>query len=359
MKGTAVLFEPLPIGRLGVRRDDDKVVVGTDFSSFAYMLEEFVSLAALEIAIPKSFPESAALSDAPELLKQRITVIDDTAEFEAADRILHPLIKELGIEINRDTGELGRPHDLPQSVFFSVQRIRRDVRCMALGLNHSLHVDLSPTVAVSLSKELRERVQRSDTRALLANFEGLFSYYEDLEFSPVTPPPSMPAAMISIFDRLVNDPQYLELSETVSSLSDPRHRRGALSRVRSLWRAMISSNTNMTGWNYVAKVIKVWTGVPIPEANTLSVLVSGRTLPPPVDFHAARKRALRMWMTSGKHDVPYSRSGTPLSKEEIDWLPPCTSVEASRSGDSKLSLGKVGELLEILSNWEKNRAASR
>ena len=57
MQGMSVLFEPLPIGRLGVRKDDQQVVLGTDFSSFAYMLEEFISLAVLRIAIPKSFPE--------------------------------------------------------------------------------------------------------------------------------------------------------------------------------------------------------------------------------------------------------------------------------------------------------------
>lgn len=88
MKGMKVLFEPLPIGRLGVRKDDENVVLGKDFSSFAYMLEEFISLAALQIAIPKSFPEAAALSDAPELLKRRITIIDDDSENEATERLL-------------------------------------------------------------------------------------------------------------------------------------------------------------------------------------------------------------------------------------------------------------------------------
>ena len=75
MKHMRVLFEPLPIGRLGVRREDEEVIVGTDFSTFAYMLEEFVSIAAIEIAIPSSFPEVAALSDAPELLKPRLVEV--------------------------------------------------------------------------------------------------------------------------------------------------------------------------------------------------------------------------------------------------------------------------------------------
>lgn len=358
MKGTTVLFEPLPIGRLGVRRDDEEVVLGTDFSSFAYMLEEFVSLAALKIAIPKSFPEVAALSEAPELLKRRITVIDDVAEIEAAERILYPLMKDLEISINSDTGELHKPRDLPRSVFSAVQRIRRDVKCLALGFNHSLHIDLDSKLAASSSRKLREHVQQPDARAILANLEGFFSYYEDLEFDSVTPPPDVPAGMITIFDRLLNDPQYLRLSETVASLSDPRHRRRALSEIRALGRAIMSSNVITTGWNYIAKIIKVWTGVPVPETNTLSILVSNKTLPPLVDLRAARERAVKMWMASAKHDVPCRRSGTPLTEDEVDWLPPCASLQASRPGDSKLSLGTVGELLEILQNFQEGRITS-
>lgn len=187
MKGMAILFEPLPIGRLGVRRDDEVVVLGTDFSSFAYMLEEFVSLAALRIAIPKSFPEVSALSEAPDLLKRRITVIDDAAEMQAAERILHPLMKELGIAINGETGELDKPRDLPQSIFSAVQRIHRDVRCLALGLNHSLQIDLNSQSAISTSRKLREHFQQPDTRAILASLEGFFSYYEDVKSIPSLP----------------------------------------------------------------------------------------------------------------------------------------------------------------------------
>lgn len=161
--------------------------------------------------------------------------------------------------------------------------------------------------------------------------------------------------MISIFDRLVNDPQYLKLSETVVSLSDPRLRRGALSQARALGRAVMSSSVIATGWNYVAKIIKVWTGVPVPETNALSVLVSNRTLPPLVDLHAARERALKMWLASANHQIPYRRSGKPLSEGEVDWLPPSASLRASRPGDQYLSLGMIGELRKILQKFEESR----
>ena len=145
-KGMQILYEPLPIGRLGVKKDDETIVVGTDFSSFAYMLEEFIGLAALRIAIPKSFPETAALADAPTLLKPRITIIDDDTEHQTIERLLHPIIQELKIVIDDTTGKLSKPRNLPKSVFLAMQRIRRDLKCMALGFNHSLCIDLNPSL---------------------------------------------------------------------------------------------------------------------------------------------------------------------------------------------------------------------
>ena len=360
MQGMKVLFEPLPIGRLGVRKEDENIVVGTDFSSFAYMLEEFISLAALQIAIPKSFPEAAALSDAPELLKRRIAIVDDDPEHEATKRLLDPLMKEFGIAIDETTGEPFKPTNLPQSVFVATQRIRRDLKCMALGLNHSLHVDVDSNLALSSLRELRECVRQPNTRAILASLEGFYSCYEDIEFDSIGIQPKAPAGIVSVFDQLVNDPQYLELSQTVAVLSDPSQRRRALSRLRAIGRNIMSSNVITTGWNYTAKLMKVWTGVPLPDSSALlSILGTSKALPSLVNLRAARERAIRMWMASANHNVPYRRSGTPLSGDEIIWLPPNKSLRASDPGDSLLTLGTVGEILEALNSVQDSHIENR
>ena len=117
MKGRSLLFEPLPIARIGVRRNDDEVVMGTDFSTFGYMLEEFISLGTHQIAIPRSFPEISAISFAPQLLKQRIAIIDDGLEIESTDRLLRPLMTELDIALDDETGDLKKPTDLPLELF--------------------------------------------------------------------------------------------------------------------------------------------------------------------------------------------------------------------------------------------------
>ena len=359
LKRSILLFEPLPVARIGVRRDNDQVILGTDFSTFGYILEEFIGLGIQKIAIPKSFPEVSALSSAPQLLMRRISIIDDTCEIESVDRLLHPLMIQLGIKVDDNTGDLKKPKDLSQKLFSAFRQTRRDIKCMALGLNKSVQIDIDPNAAIASARVLRQVSHGPTSRIILANFEGFFSYYKEIEFNAVAPPTSVPATMISLFDELVNDSQYGEYSEAVAALSIPHRRSSALSKIRTLGRAMASSNVIARGWNFVAKSVNVWTGVPIPDSNTLSALVSDKSLPAIIDLQPARQRALTMWMSSADHELPYNRSGRPFPKEEVDWLPPLDSVSAQRPEATYLSLGTVGEIRERLQKFEKNRTTPR
>ena len=354
----ALLFEPLPIARLGVRRNDDVVVVGTDFSTFGFILEEFVSLGTNTIAIPASFPERSALSSSPPLLSQRIEIVDDTKEIESVNRLLHPLMSEMEISIDDHTGDLARPPNLSRRLFSTFLQIRRDLKCMALGLNKSLQIELYPNTARRSARRLRQISRKPNVRALLASLEGFFSYYEELEFNAVTPPKNTPQAMISLFDRLVNDPKYVEYCDSIATLPTPHLRSGALSRVRSVSRAIASSNIATSGWNYVTKLIMVGTGVPIPDSNILSTFVSNKTLPTIVDLLDARQHALQMWLSSCDLDVPYNRSGNPFPQGEVDWLAPVSSLSASHPGQAYLSLGTAGELGRQLQAFMNGRTSN-
>ena len=353
MLGATLLFEPLPIARLGVRRDNDAVVNATDFSSFGFILEEFVSLGVHKIAIPKSFPETAALSSAPQLLNSRIDIIDDTHEIKLADRLLLPLKNEMKIEIIDDTGNLKKPPNLSRELFSAFRRIRHDTKNLALGFNKSVQIELNPNSAKSASRTLRQATQNPESRTIFASIEGLLSYYNEIKFNAVAPPVSAPAAMISLFDRLMNDPQYSEYSEAVWMLGSAKNMQSALSRVRTAGQALSSSDSICKGWNFVSKVVNVCTSVPIPDSKFLSIFVSKRSFPTVVDLRQARQRALEMWRSSADHTVPYNRSGTPFPKNEVDWLPPLNSMSAPQPGEGYLHIGSVGELRNQLEAFKK------
>ena len=358
MKGATLLFEPLPIGRVGVRWVDDEVVLGTDYSSFAYILEEFIALGIHKIAIPKSFPEISALSSAPQLLKQRISMIDDAFEIESANRLLHPIMSELEINVDHETGNIRKPKRLPETLFSAVLRTRRDLKCLAVGLNKSVQIELDADSARTSARMLREVTNRPVSRTLLASIEGLLSYYEEVSFHALSPPLEVPRAMVSIFDRLVNDPHYMEYSEAVATLSVRHQRNAALSTIQRISRTIASSKIMASGWDYVTKAIKVCSGLPLPDSNVLSALFPGKSLPTVVDLQPARQRAIDMWVSSAEHDMPYNRSGSPFPKDEVDWIAPSNSIFAPRLGATYLSLGTVGELRGRLEAFLKNRTTS-
>lgn len=339
-----VLFEPLPMARIGVRRADQKVVIASDFSTFGFMLEEFISLGATKIALPKSCPEIRTLSDMPAMLRRRISIVDDAVEREFVNRVLHPIRTEFKVKITEETGQLGFPKDLDHNVKIAIQNVHRAAWRLGLGFNHSLRVAIDPKRALSAISHLRKRVSLSDSRLVLAQLAAFFNAYEDIQFNAPKPNINVPRELISVFDRVVNDSSYLEFSKAVGDLANPKTRCGALSRVRTAGRKFMSSRLITTTWDYAAKLIQGWTGAPIPESGELASFISDRTFPALVDLNRARQSALQMWVASSKTSEPCSRSGSPYSFDGVIWLPPLKSLSPTHPDDLGLTLGTVGDL---------------
>ncbi len=125
MSTTGILYESLPMVRLGVRDEYEEVIIAPDFSTAAYMLEEYLALATARISISKSSPEAKSISQFPKLLQKRILLINDDQEREAVSRILYPVLIELGIE-ERDSGlGLIYPSGMPCEVRRSFDILRK------------------------------------------------------------------------------------------------------------------------------------------------------------------------------------------------------------------------------------------
>ena len=97
-------------------------------------------------------------------------------------------------------------------------------------------------------RNLRGELHNEDARAILAQMEGVFSAYGKVTFeSPHPNVTAPPASLIALFDRLLNDPDYLQLSDAVSDLALPQKRRAALSRVRDCGRRACHERSRSEG----------------------------------------------------------------------------------------------------------------
>jgi hypothetical protein len=350
MRKSGILYDSLPMMRLGARDDTEEVVIAPDFSISAYMLEEYITLAAAKIAIPSSAPESKRLADLPALLRKRVRVIDDAAEREAISRLLHPVRVELGVKELKDGKQLRFPKTMPRDAQHTVRLIHKTLFQLAIGFNHGLQVSISPSTVQLAIRTIRKDLHDNDGRAILAQVEGLLAVYEDVTFESPRPPAAGPPELVSLFDRLLNDPNYLELSEAVSEIGTPQKRSAALSRVREWGRKLVTNVVFAKGWNYTGKVVKAWTGAPVPEADTLLTIISGKQFPLLVDLRDARKRAVRSWQGALNTRPPLSASGDEY--DGVSWILPGTPPENWDGGDiSTYTLGTVGELKAVLENF--------
>ena len=180
--------------------------------------------------------------------------------------------------------------------------------------------------------------------------------YEGVSFQAPTPPKNIPPIeIISVFDRLINDATYLEYSDCVAQLTDPSSRNKAMIKIRDLERGVRSLSFVSTGWNYAAKVIKAWSGVPVPESGAISSLIQGRSLPAFVDLQVARENAVSMWKKTDFVNSPLGRDGKSLGAGEILWIPPLNSMEIYSPDNKPFSnFGKVGDLLEALKKVQEH-----
>jgi hypothetical protein len=354
MREIGILYESIPIARMGAVREhadqplgESEVFVCADFSCFAYMLEEYIGYGAVSIVMPASAPEASFIDDMPPLLRNRILRMDDATEVEASRRILFGLRQSLGIKLS-DSGKFVYPKDFPHDHRWRISKIHSDLRRLAFGFNHGVQIEINPQRSTGILRSIREIANNADDRAVLAQVEGLLGYYTDLGFDARTPNDRAPGALITTFDRLINDPLYLEYSKSISELSSPVTRQGALVSLRRMANTAKSKQALATGWDFLTKVIKVWTGVPLPESKEIGAFVKGRNLPPLIDMTEARQRAVETWRNSDRTNKPLRRSDPVLSGANVRWLPPLPSMKIGGPNEAGSVLGSVAELLAAL-----------
>lgn len=354
MKKSEILYEPLPIGRIGVEKDTQEVIVAKDFSAFAQMIEEYICFGAVNIIMPSSSPEIEGLDQMPLLLKDRIKIIDDTKEIEIVNRLLHEVRNEFDAKINEETNFLKFPKKTPRAIIDSLDQIHIDVKKMSMGFNHGIQIGFNIQNSINALRIIREKVQNTSSRLVLAQFEGLLNQYEQVEFKTLTLPKNdTPASLIAVFDKLINDQTYLEFSDAVTQLSLPEKRENTIKSIKELTRTIGAKSYIPIGWDYLTKIIKVLSGVPLPESKDIAAVIKGKNIPQLVDLSIARNNALEMWKKSQFTNRPLRRDGQPIDSKNIVWLPPLDSMKIRSEDNRSFSLGNVGELKKALEEFEK------
>lgn len=348
MTPTEILYEPLPVGRIGVNSEDQKVVIAKDYSCFAALLEEYVAHGAVSIVIPKSSPESKSIDEMPSLLRRRIKVVNDDREEDALERLFYGVRRELGITLSTDSRQLTFPKGMPREVSEALSNIHANTKRLMLAFNHEFQAEVDIERANQSYRFIREKIQDSNSRLVLAHLEGLLNHYEATKYDSYTPKGSTKIELINAFDSLANDSDYIQYSSAIQSLATPEKRSSTVIKLKELSRTISGKKIVGVSWDYLSKIVKVWTGIPIPESKELSVFTNEKPLPALISMQVAREKAVKNWLESSTTAQPLTRDGKFVSDDKIRWVPPMPSMKVYSPDDAMFSLGTVSQLLDAL-----------
>lgn len=352
MKVSEILYEPLPIARIGIEKESQEVIIATDFSCFTQMIEEYISFGAIKIVIPQSSPEIKSLNQMPTILNKRIKIIDDANEIQTVNRILSAIRKEFSVKINEENNYLKFKKDTPRNIINNIQNTHKIVKKLSLGFNHGIQIDINTEVSKCTIRQLRSQIKDTNSRLILAQLEGLLSQYNEIKFQAIAPLKDKKyTEIITHFDELINDSTYLDYSNSITQLSIPDKRNKAISELKNISRIIGSKEYIHNGWNFITKIVKAWSGVPLPESKTIASIIQDKQFPLLVDMGSARNNALDMWKNSTYPNNPLKQNGESFNKHNIDWMPPLDSMKTQNN--NYLSLGTAGELLTSLQNYTK------
>ncbi|CAM3885779.1 hypothetical protein FLCU109888_06675 [Flavobacterium cucumis] len=353
MGKSEILYEPLPIGRIGIKKSTEEVIITNDFSGFAQMLEEYICLGATKIIMPSSSPEISTLNQMPILLSKRIKIVNDEKEIETVNRLLHNLRKEFRVEITEETNFLKFPKNTSREIITHIDRIHLDIKRLAMEFNHNIQIPLNHELSLKSLSFLRTKIYDSTSRIILAQLEAILNYYEKVEFESFGPQKNdLPSELMTIFDKLINDENYLLYSDSITELSSPLTRESAKLKLKELSRIIATKSYTGKAWDYFTKTINAWKGIPLPESKDLANLINGDNLPALVNLNTAKNRALEIWNNTNLNAQPLRRDGLPLGDNDILWLPPIGKIEVRAEDDRTRSFGTVKALKEALDKFQ-------
>lgn len=360
MAKSEILYEPLPIARIGVNKNTEEIIIAKDFSGFAQMIEEYICLGAFKIIMPSSSPEISTLDQMPTLLRKRIKIVDDSNEVETVNRLLYNLRREFNVQIKEETNFLKFPHNTPREIIKHIEQVHLDIKRLALGFNQNIQIPFNHELALQSMTFLRGKIHNSTSRLILAQLEAVINCYEKVEFTAlVSQKLDLPVELMSVFDKLINDKTYLEYSDAIYELSSPLTRETAKLKLKELSRIIASKSYIGKGWDYLTKMIAAWKGIPLPESKDLANLINGDNLPSLVNLNSAKNRAIEIWRNTNLNTRPLRRDGSPLGDEEIIWLLPFDKMEIRAEDDRTHSIGTVKSLTEALQKIQKQIEANK
>lgn len=293
------LLLPKMTGTREVRDSKSGKVVAmfNDASILFYLIEHFVRVGAIDVAINEGLYEGA-IPTLPRVFRARLAEIGRADSDKSALQICEPIARELNAEIS--PGKIIYNIPLPNAVSRAISTLAFGLSDYLQGMRHGLIVTLDlPGMRTAIST-LLEIVTCTESRANLVTVEQIFSTYEVHEIGAPLIKSTAPARMVEIFDSLIGEPLYQELSHRAADMGA----RGTAESVAAVTRAakrLTDQDDSLKFGRYGAFVASDRRSV---TGNKANEHFNYKYLPPIVPIGDAYAKARAAWRRDAPDFIP-------------------------------------------------------
>jgi hypothetical protein len=207
------------VGVFREQRDSHgRVSYVNDTSILLYLIEEYVRLGAVDIAVDPYRYENA-LPTLPSSFRRRIVEIDHGDSTKAALQFIAPIAIEQNAKITGTNYGIEsieyREPKLADRTQGALVALASGLENLILGMRNGLQVAMDMDELRSSVRILFEVSRAPEARANLATIEQVLSTYRRHRVGAVKMISTAPERMVELFQDLVNDPLYRDLSRNV------------------------------------------------------------------------------------------------------------------------------------------------
>lgn len=292
-----LLTDPGPFRKL--TNTSNELMLSRDASFLPYLVSELVAQSALKLVVPKSSILASFAKHLPQSMRQYMEIIDSSRAFRRAQALLAPLYTEFGVT-KATEGVFTASRKPPPEVLI----LYSDLPNFVIGVEHKAEVAIDFAALKQATCSLRSIVRSHDARMALAQLEGTFSLYSDLEVPTLEAISGATQAHAANFRRLLEDYEYAELCTEAHNLGIRTLSRRAAQLMRRKAESVVSRAPFKGIFNLGTKVITAWTKAPMPDSDMISQLLLGSYMPPIVRTKDAYRHAQRAWETDAPEFIP-------------------------------------------------------
>lgn len=290
MKKNEPLNRVLFTGALGWT--DIKGGFSVDGSSLSFIVEEIISLSAVEILIPNYLPAAEFIDTLDPRIGARVNVVDAIERHNQFMSLLAPITEEFSVDYDGSfaCGVTDKTvQRFLQDLYFNLDNY-------LLALHYKAEVDVDIEKLRRSTDGLRVLSRNPAARAILANLSGIFNLYTTVDVTGLkTIRPIDHSTLIESFNELLDDSAYIDATRDSHAFGFPSQIRRSVDLAREHLQKVVRHPRFKHLFNLGGKVITVATGAPIPNADAVGDLINVGFLPPIVDIDHAIRRGRDMW----------------------------------------------------------------